>query len=60
LLEAIGIRVNMKVIGIFKDEPAFEAAIRFGREFRMTDQPEEDTGPPRLLLDTNISGEVNR
>jgi hypothetical protein len=31
------------VIGIFKDEPAFDVVMRLGREFRMSDRPDEDS-----------------
>jgi hypothetical protein len=34
-----------QVIGIFRDEPAFEEVVRLGREFRMADRPDEDPGP---------------
>jgi hypothetical protein len=34
-----------QVIGVFKDEPAFDEVIRLGREFRMSERPEEDSGP---------------
>jgi hypothetical protein len=33
-----------QVIGIFRDEPAFDEVIRLGREFRMADRPAEDSG----------------
>jgi hypothetical protein len=32
-----------QVIGIFKDEPAFDEVIRLGREFRMADRLDEDS-----------------
>jgi hypothetical protein len=32
-----------QVIGVFKDEPAFDEVIRLGREFRMADRPTEDS-----------------
>ena len=31
-----------RVVGSFKDEPAFDEVIRLGREFRMADRPGED------------------
>jgi hypothetical protein len=34
-----------QVIGSFKDEPAFEEVIAFGREFREADRPSPDDGP---------------
>ena len=33
-----------QVIGIFKNEPAFDEVVRLGREFRMSDRPEEEAG----------------
>jgi hypothetical protein len=30
------------ITGSFKDEPAFEDVVRFGREFREADRPSED------------------
>ena len=30
-----------QVIGIFKDEPAFDEVVRLGREFRTSDRPED-------------------
>jgi hypothetical protein len=32
------------VIGIFKDEPAFDEVIRLGKEFRKADRLDEDGG----------------
>jgi hypothetical protein len=33
-----------QVIGSFKDEPAFEEVIAYGREFREADRPSPDDG----------------
>ena len=33
-----------QVIGTFKDEPAFEEVIAYGRAFRAADRPPEDAG----------------
>lgn len=36
-----------QVTGSFKDEPAFEEVLAFGRALRAADQLPEDTGEPR-------------
>jgi hypothetical protein len=34
-----------RVIGSFKDEPAFEEVLEYGRAFRQADRPPEDAEP---------------
>jgi hypothetical protein len=34
-----------RVIGSFKDEPAFEEVLEYGRALRQADRPAEDDGP---------------
>ncbi len=34
-----------RIIGSFKDEPAFEEVLEFGRAFRQADRPPEDAQP---------------
>lgn len=34
-----------QIIGSFKDEPAFEEVLAYGREFRAEDRPPTDDGP---------------
>ncbi len=33
-----------RVIGSFRDEPAFEEVLEYGRQFRQADRPAEDPG----------------
>ncbi len=31
-----------RIVGIFKDDPEFDEAVRLGREWRMSDAPSDD------------------